>query len=148
MRMGFIFDNAWLIPAIPFISFLIVGLVISPISRRAAGAVATTSIFISAALACKLCWDYYHLYPPGTDQPAIIAWSFEWLRYSEFLSVKAGVLVDPPSVLLMVVVTVVSALIHLYSNGYMADDPGSGRFFTYLNLFTFSMLGLVVSTNN
>jgi NADH-quinone oxidoreductase subunit L len=145
--MGFIFDNAWLIPAIPFISFLIVGLIISPLSRRAAGAMATTSIFISAALACKLGWDYYHLYPPGTDQPAIIAWSFEWLRYSEFLSVKAGVLVDPPSVLLMVVVTVVSALIHLYSIGYMADDPGSGRFFTYLNLFTFSMLGLVVSTN-
>ncbi len=120
---------------------------VSPFSRRAAGIVATTSIFISAALACWLCWEYYHLYPPGSNQPIFVAWHFEWLSYFQFLSVNAGVLVDPQSVLLMIVVTVVSALIHLYSIGYMANDTGSGRYFTYLNLFTFSMLGLVVAPN-
>ncbi len=145
--MGFIFEHAWLIPALPFFSFLIVGLTISPFSRRAVGVVATASIFISAALACWLCWEYYQLYPPGFEQPSIVAWSFEWLRYYQFLSVNIGVLIDPPSVLLMVIVTVVSAFIHLYSIGYMADDTSSGRYFTYLNLFTFSMLGLVVAPN-
>lgn len=147
MSVGFIFENSWLIPALPFFSFLFVGLVLRLISRRAAGIVATSSIFVSAILACWLCWEYYGLYPPGTDQPALVAWSFEWLKYFDFLSVNAGVLVDPASILLMVVVTVVSSLIHLYSIGYMADDEGYGRYFTYLNLFTFSMLGLVVAPN-
>ena len=145
--MGFVFEHSWLIPALPFFSFLIVGLIVSPLSRRAAGVVATLSIFASAVLACWLCWEYFHLYPPGSHQPTFVAWNFEWLRYYQFLSVNAGVLVDPPAILLMVIVTVVSAFIHLYSIGYMADDDGSGRYFTYLNLFTFSMLGLVVAPN-
>ncbi len=145
--MGFIFDNSWLIPALPFFSFLIVGLVVSPLSRRAAGIVATISIFASAFLACWLCWEYFTLFPPGTEQPTIIAWDFQWLNYFRFLSVNVGVLVDPLSILLMVVVTVVSALIHLYSIGYMSGDPGFGRYFTFLNLFTFSMLGLVIAPN-
>jgi NADH-quinone oxidoreductase subunit L len=145
--VGFIFENSWIIAALPFFSFLLVGLFVRLISRRAAGIVATSSIFLSAFFACWLAWEYYHIYPPGTGHPAFVAWSFEWLKYFDFLSVNAGVLVDPASVLLMVVVTVVSAFIHLYSIGYMAGDEGYGRYFTYLNLFTFSMLGLVVSPN-
>lgn len=147
MSVGFIFDNSWLIPAFPFFSFLLVGLAVRIISRRAAGIIATSSIFASAILACWLGWEYYHLYPPGLEHPAIVAWSFEWLKYYDFLAVNVGVLVDPASILLMLVVTIVSALIHLYSIGYMSGDEGYGRYFTYLNLFTFSMLGLVVAPN-
>jgi NADH-quinone oxidoreductase subunit L len=146
-ELGFALTHAWLIPALPFLSFAVVGLFVSPRSVRAAGIVATASIFASAAVACLLAWEYYHLYPPGGEHPAIVPWSIVWLPYSAGLTAKAGVLVDPISVLLMVVVTVVSALIHLYSIGYMHGDRGYGRFFTYLNLFTFSMLGLVVASN-
>lgn len=147
MSMGFVFDYSWLIPGLPFFSFLVVGLLVRLISSRAAGIVATLSVSVSALLALWLCWEYFHLYPPGSDQPIIIAWSFQWLNYHQFLAVNAGVLVDAPALLLMVVVTFVSALVHIYSIGYMRDDPGYGRYFTFLNLFTFSMLGLVVAPN-
>ena len=85
--------------------------------------------------------------PAGREHTALITWTCEWLRYQTGLTVNIGVLVDPISVLLMIVVTTVSALVHLYSIGYMHGDEGYGRFFTYLNLFTFSMLGLVVAPN-
>ncbi|HSH00242.1 MAG TPA: proton-conducting transporter membrane subunit, partial [candidate division Zixibacteria bacterium] len=145
--MSPVFDTAWLIPALPFFSFIVVALFVSPASKRAAGVVATASVFAAAFLALRLALEYYTLYPPGADHPSFVAWDFRWLPYAEYLQVNAGVLLDPASVLLLVVVTVVSALVHLYSLGYMKGDPGYGRYFAYLNLFTFSMLGLVVAPN-
>jgi len=146
-HLGPALTNAWLVPAIPFFSFIIVGLFIRPLSKKAAGIVATLAVFASALVACSLAWEYYHLYPPGMAHPAIIPCSFQWMSYQPGLAVYMGVLVDPISVLLMVVVTVVSALVHLYSIGYMRGDEGYGRYFALMNLFTFSMLGLVVAPN-
>ena len=145
--LSFVFHNAWLIPGLPFLSFIIVGLFIRPFSQKAAGIVATLSIFASALFACWLAWDYFHLFPPGSERAALVPWHFEWLRYQDQLTVGMGVLVDPISVLLMVVVTTVSSLVHLYSIGYMHGERGYGRYFTFLNFFTFSMLGLVVAPN-
>jgi NADH-quinone oxidoreductase subunit L len=146
-ELPFVLQHAWLIPALPFFSFLVVGLFVRPLSKKASGLIATLSIFAAAACAYTLAWEYYRLYPPGAEHPAIVVWSFEWLKYDEGLAVSAGVLIDPIAALLLVVVTTVSALVHLYSIGYMHADDGRGRFFTYLNLFTFSMLGLVVAPN-
>ncbi len=145
-QFSFVFRNAWLIPAIPLVSFAVLGLFVSPISKRLAGVIGTVAIFISAAFAFLLAWNYF-LSPAGKEHTALIAWTCEWLRYQTGLTVNIGVLVDPISVLLMSVVTTVSALVHLYSIGYMHGDEGYGRFFGYLNLFTFSMLGLVVAPN-
>ena len=144
---GFAMNHAWLIPAIPLFSFAIVGLFIRPYSPKAAGVVATSAIFAACAMALKLAWEYLQMSPEGAGPLTLVPWSTEWLRYDENLVVSVGVLVDPISVLLMVVVTTVSALVHLYSIGYMHGDPGYGRYFTFLNLFTFSMLGLVVAPN-
>ena len=146
-HLGFALRNAWLIPALPLFSFAIVGVFIRPVSKRLAGVVGVSSIFLSAFFAYWVACAYFSLYPPGQEHPAIIPWTFEWLRYQQGLSVYVGIFIDPISVLLMVVVTTVSALVHLYSMGYMKGDEGYGRFFTYLNLFTFSMLGLVVAPN-
>ena len=146
-NLGFALRHAWLIPALPLVSFAIVGLIIRPLSKKLAGIVGIASIFASACMAYWVAWEYFTLYAPGQEHPAIIPWAVDWLRYQPGLSVSVGVLVDPISVLLMVVVTTVSALVHLYSAGYMHGDEGYGRFFTYLNLFTFSMLGLVVAPN-
>ncbi|MDP2989964.1 MAG: NADH-quinone oxidoreductase subunit L, partial [Kiritimatiellota bacterium] len=140
-------NNAWLVPGIPLFSFLVVALCIRPLSQKAAGIVATASIFLSAFCAYLLAWEYFHLFPAGAEHPALVPWSAVWLAYQPNLVVSVGVLVDPISVLLMVVVTTVSALIHLYSIGYMRGDPGFSRYFAFLNLFTFSMLGLVVAPN-
>ena len=145
--LGFALKHAWLIPGIPFFSFLVVGLLIRPLSDRAASIVATVSIFMAAFFAYLLAWEYFHLFPPGAEHTTLVPWSFGWLSYQKNLAVNVGVLVDPISVLLMIVVTTVSALVHLYSLGYMHGDPGISRYFTFLNLFTFSMLGLVVSPN-
>ncbi len=139
------FAYAWLVPALPLLSFAIVGLFIAPRSRQAAGLVATASVLAATVIAVIIAAQYYVAFPSGGD--AIIAWSFAWLEYAPGLTATIGVLLDPISVLLLVVVTVVSLLVHIYSLGYMADDPGSGRYFTFLNLFTFSMLGLVVAPN-
>jgi NADH-quinone oxidoreductase subunit L len=145
--LPFIVQNAWLVVAIPFVSFLFVGLVVRPLLPRAAGVVATLSIFAAAFVAFGIAWEYFHLFPPGASHPAIVPFAFEWLRFMPGFSVNVGVLLDPISVLLLLVVTSVSALVHLYSIGYMHGDPGTPRFFTWLNLFTFSMLGLVISPN-
>ena len=146
-QLGFALRNSWLIPLLPFVGFVVVGLFLRPISKKASGIFATLMVFASAVLAYMLAWEYYHMYPPGAEHPAIVAWSFEWLKYQASLTVNVGVLVDPISVLLLIVVTTVSSLVHLYSIGYMHGDTGYGRYFSFLNLFTFSMLGLVVAPN-
>ena len=144
---GWMMQHAWLVPALPLVSFAVTGLLIGPISKRAAGLVATLSIVAAMACAYLLGWEYFTAYPAGHEHPILVPWSFEWLRYQPGLAVNVGVLVDPISVLLMIVVTTVSALVHIYSNAYMHGEYGFGRYFTFLNLFTFSMLGLVVAPN-
>jgi NADH-quinone oxidoreductase subunit L len=146
-ELPFALRNAWLVAAIPFVSFALVGLALRPLAPRLAGAVATLAIFAAAAMAYAVAIAYYGLYPPGAEHPALVPFAVEWLRYQPGFTISMGALVDPISVLLIVVVTTVSALVHLYSLGYMRGDPGFGRFFTYLNLFTFSMLGLVLAPN-
>ncbi|MCM2277695.1 MAG: NADH-quinone oxidoreductase subunit L [Oligoflexia bacterium] len=145
-ELGFALRNAWLILAIPFFSFLVVGLFIRPRAPKLAGIVATLAVFASAGFAYALAVEYLSL--GGHDGwKTIVPWSFEWLRFQEHLAVHIGVIVDPISVLLMVVVTTVSSLVHLYSLGYMHGEAGFGRYFTWLNLFTFSMLALVTAPN-
>jgi NADH-quinone oxidoreductase subunit L len=148
MEVGFILKNAWLIPGIPLCSFLVTALLSRPRTGKVAGLVGTLAMMTSAACSALLAWQYFHV--PGGEagaHPSLIPWSMTWLPYQESLIARVGVLVDPISVLLMVVVTTVSSLVHLYSIGYMQGEKGFGRYFTYLSLFTFSMLGLVVSPN-
>src|SRR4249920_3057021 len=72
---------------------------------------------------------------------------YTWISTSGGLSFDIGFLIDPLSALMMVVVNFVSLLVHVYTIGYMKDDPGYQRFFSYISLFTFSMLMLVMSNN-
>lgn len=139
---------AWLVPAFPFISFLLIGLGVRLYSQKLAGMVATVSVGASAVSAYAVALSYFNLLPDAQGlRPTLIPWRFAWVNYMEGLRVDLGVLIDPISVLLMVVVTTVSFLVHLYSMGYMHGESGYGRYFTWLNLFTFSMLGLVVAPN-
>lgn len=142
--MHMILNSPWIIPALPLLSFIIVGLFIRPLSPKLAAIVATLSVGCSFLLSLTLAWLFFT--GPNPTQLSI-PWSFEWLRFQPGLNIQMGFLLDPISAMMLVVVTSVSFLVHLYSMGYMHDDPGYGRFFTYLNLFTFSMLGLVISPN-
>jgi NADH:ubiquinone oxidoreductase subunit 5 (subunit L)/multisubunit Na+/H+ antiporter MnhA subunit len=109
--------------------------------------VATALVFASMVLAWLVALRYFSLFPAGGLHPAVVSWQLPWLKAMPGLEFSIGTLLDPASLLLIVVVTTVSALVHLYSIGYMHGDPGQARYFTSLNLFTFSMLALVLAPN-
>jgi NADH-quinone oxidoreductase subunit L len=93
---------------------------------------------------------YYYFFANGTTEEVfqkITALNFTWLPFTEKLHVDMGVLLDPISVMMLVVISTVSFMVHIYSLGYMKGERGFERFFAFLSLFTFSMLGLVVATN-
>jgi NADH-quinone oxidoreductase subunit L len=136
--------NLLLILLLPFCSFLLLGLAGRKRLSSLAGIAGTTSLFISALLSVQSAWTYFASHT--THQPSV-AWSMEWLHFSEGLSIDMGIMVDPISMMMLVVVTVVSFMVHLYSLGYMKGDERFTTYYAYLSLFTFSMLGLVVSVN-
>lgn len=151
-------NYSWFILAIPLLSFLVIGFGIRPYSGKGAAWVGTTFIFGTFLTALSLAWSYFSAHALvdsggsgatslGETALYLIPWSFEWLRFQPGLIVHMGFLLDSISSLMIVVVTSISLLVHIYSLAYMDDDPGIGRFFTYLSLFTFSMLGLVIAPN-
>jgi NADH-quinone oxidoreductase subunit L len=71
---------------------------------------------------------------------------YTWMQLGE-LSLEVGFLIDPLTAMMMVVVTFVSLMVHIYTIGYMSEDEGYARFFSYISLFTFAMLMLVMSNN-
>jgi len=101
-----------------------------------------TSVFVvlSAILSIYVFWDGYKNNNYGNYK------IFEWISSGDFIA-NWSINVDPLSSIMLVVVTCVSALVHVYSIGYMNTDPNKPRFMSYLSLFTFSMLALVVSDN-
>lgn len=144
----FFLENAWLILALPLLSFAMVGLFIRPLSCKASGIFATLAIFLATVIAYGAAWEYFQLVPSASGaRQAILIPVFEWLRFQKGLSVNFGLLLDSISVMMLTVVTTVSFLVHLYSTSYMHGESGYGRYFTYLSLFTFSMLGLVLAPN-
>jgi NADH-quinone oxidoreductase subunit L len=137
-------NNLLLILLLPFCSFLLLGLAGRKRLSPLAGILGTTSLFISALLSVHSAWTYFS--STSSHKPEV-AWSMNWLQFSDSLSIDMGVLVDPISMMMLVVVTVVSFMVHLYSLGYMKGDERFTTYYAYLSLFTFSMLGLVVSVN-
>ncbi|GHV15746.1 NADH-quinone oxidoreductase subunit L [Fibrobacterales bacterium] len=106
---------------------------------------------LSAVFALGLSWQFVSAFGglPSAERVAI-PWSWEWLSLlSSFgeLSLKISFYLDPISVMMISVVSVIAFLVNIYSVGYMHEDEGAGRFFALLSLFAFSMLGLVVATN-
>ncbi len=132
-----------LVPLFPLIGFLLVALNVRRLTHGAASFIACTSVFASFAASLLLFMTLQHL-PQGEQQINITV--FDWIRVGDF-SATMGFLVDPLSILFMMIITGVGFLIHVYSIGYMHDDEGVNRFFSYLNLFVFFMLLLVMGSN-
>ncbi len=134
-------DHLWLVPLLPFLGFLVVGFFVQRRGEAAASTPAIAAIGLSAVVAWGAAIEYF----TTSLHHTLVPWKYEWLRFSPSLPGNVGILVDDISILLILVVTTISFLIHVYSQGYMHGDPGYPRFFAFLNLFTFSMLGLVLS---
>ena len=77
----------------------------------------------------------------------ITAFNITWLQLTDKLHIDLGILLDPISVMMLIVISTVSLMVHIYSLGYMKGEKGFERFFSFLSLFSFSMLGLVLATN-
>ena len=133
---------------IPLFAFLVNGLLGHKIKDSVSGVIATLALGTSAFL--SYCTAYNYFFKVGKVDGVyekIIAFNTTWVNFTDKLHIDLGVLIDPISVMMLVVITTISLLVHIYSLGYMKGDEGFTKFYAYLSLFTFSMLGLVVATN-
>ena len=137
-------DNVWLIPLFPLIGFLINGLFGKKIKNETViGAIGTGAIFLSFLVSCGILMELVRLAPEQRVFEKVV---YTWIHAGNFKADMAF-LVDPLSAVMIMVVTGVGSLIHLYSIGYMHGEAGYYRFFAYLNLFCMSMLLLVLGSN-
>ena len=134
---------------IPMVMFLFLGLFQGQLKGRSAGLIGTAGLAVTTVLAYWAAFDYFFVDGKGADgvYQKITEYNWVWLRFTENLHIDLGVLLDPISCMMLVVITTVSLMVHLYSLGYMKGERGFARYYAFLSLFSFSMLGLVVATN-
>lgn len=132
----------------PLFLFLFLGLVGVKLRPNIAGIIGTLGMGFCAVLAYSVAYQYFFVIGKTADSwQSIMPINFEWLRFTELLHIDLGILLDPISVMMLVVITTVSFMVHIYSLGYMHGEVGFQRYYALLSLFSFSMLGLVVATN-
>ena len=142
------FSYTLYIVLIPLFTFLITGLLGHKIKDSISGLIGTFGLGASAVISYLTAYNYFFkLGKVEGVYKAIIPFNTTWINFTDKLHIDLGVLIDPISVMMLVVITTVSLLVHIYSLGYMKGDKGFSRFFAFLSLFTFSMLGLVIATN-
>ena len=137
------FNILWLIPALPFFGFLVNGLVGKKVPKGIVSWVACGVVGLAFAAALLAFKDLLAL---SVEERFVTQTLFTWIPSGDFL-VNVGLQLDPLSAVMILVVTGVGFLIHVYSIGYMHSEEGYGRYFAYLNLFTFAMLTLVLADN-
>lgn len=125
---------------LPLLGFLINGLFGKNLPKIVVGSLATIAVFGSFCIAVSLFLNF-----DSESQPVIVK-AFEWFRVNG-IQINFGFQIDQLSLMMVMVITGIGSLIHLYSIGYMSHDKGFYKFFTYLNLFIFSMLLLVMGSN-
>jgi len=135
-----------LIPLLPLAGFLLLGLFGRTTFKNFSGIIGTLLLLVSTILAFYTAYDYF-VHSDAGLYPKDVVVSFTWLRFSDKLSIDMGLLLDPISVMMIVVVTFVSLMVHIYSLGYMKGEERYPAYYAFLSLFTFSMLGLVLSSN-
>ena len=136
---------------IPVFMFLFLGIVGVKLSKKTAGILGTLAMGVTTVIAYAAAFTYFF----GTEQGQVIdgvrqqltVLDLTWLEFTKNLVIKIGVLLDPISAMMLIVISTVSFMVHIYSLGYMDGERGFQRYYAFLSLFTFSMLGLVLATN-
>ena len=136
-----------LIPLIPLAVFLLLGIFNQQIKPAVSGYIGVFGLLASTMLSFYAAYQYFFvsgkldgIYQTFVDKTV-------WIKFTDTLQIDMGILVDPISVMMLIVVSVVSLMVNIYSRGYMKGDDGYTKFFAFLGLFTFSMFGLVLATN-
>ena len=136
---------------IPLVMFLFLGIAGVKMGKKTAGIIGTLAMLVTTVIAYAAAFTYFF----GTDQGQVIdgvrqqitVMDLTWLEFTKHLVIKIGVLLDPISAMMLIVISTVSLMVHIYSLGYMDGERGFQRYYAFLSLFTFSMLGLVLATN-
>ncbi len=131
----------WLIPLFPLLGFLINGLGRNMLSKTVVGFVGCLSVLASFAVSVGIFLELN-----SSETKSFIIPIFDWISAGT-VKIPFSFLIDPLSALMLLIVTGIGFLIHVYSTGYMNHDAGFGKFFSYLNLFIFFMLLLVLGSN-
>lgn len=159
------YSYAFLILLLPFLSFLLLGLLGMKMPKKVAGYIGTALMLVVVCLCYYTAYQYF--FGVGREAsglyPTVTAFNITWLDFGKSpifgidLLFKIGFRLTPISTMMLLVITTVSLMVHIYSFGYMAErdenyqvegyEKGFQRFYAFLSLFTMSMLGLVVATN-
>ncbi|HUN04506.1 MAG TPA: NADH-quinone oxidoreductase subunit L, partial [Niabella sp.] len=133
---------------VPVISFVLLGLFGRKYFSKSAGLIGVFLLLLTTALSLYTAYQYFFVngLVDGIYQK-IDAFKFTWLTFSPGVSIDMGIMLDPISVMMLVVVSSVSLMVHIFSLGYMKGEERFATYYSFLGLFTFAMLGLVVSSN-
>ena len=131
---------------LPFLSFLLLGVWGKWLSHKVAGLIGTLSLAAVTVMSYMTAWTYFTADRVGGIYETLVPYNFEWLPMGS-LHFDMGIMLDPISVMMLIVISTVSLMVHIYSFGYMHGERGFQRYYAFLSLFTMSMLGLVVATN-
>ena len=139
-----------LILALPLCMFLVLGITGHKMSHKMAGILGTLGMGAALVLAYTTAFTYFfsgNFVDEAGNRIQHIVFNYDWLAFTDSLVINLGFLLDPISAMMLVVITTISFMVHLYSLGYMHGETGFQRYYAFLSLFSFSMLGLVVATN-
>jgi NADH-quinone oxidoreductase subunit L len=136
-----------LIPLVPLAVFLLLGLNSQKIKPAISGYIGVLGLSVSAVLSFYTAYQYFLVDGKVDGVYQTFVNKTVWMNFTDTLHIDMGILIDPISVMMLVIVSIVSLMVHIYSRGYMKGDDGYTRFFAFLSLFTFSMYGLVLATN-
>jgi NADH-quinone oxidoreductase subunit L len=137
-----------LIPLLPLAGFVLLGLFGRTYFKKSSGIIGTAILLTSTVLSVYTAYEYFFVSGKvdGVYQK-IIPLQYTWLEFSKGVSIDMGIILDPISVMMLIVVTFVSLMVHIYSLGYMKGEERYPTYYSFLSLFTFSMLGLVLASN-
>ena len=142
------YSYVFLILLLPALSFVVLGLAGMKMSHKTAGIIGTTVLATVFCLSLYTAYQYFFgVGRVGETYSTVTVFDFTWLKFTELLTFNIGFRLSPISVMMLIVITTVSFMVHIYSFGYMHGEKGFQRYYAFLSLFTMSMLGLVVATN-
>ena len=131
---------------LPLLSFLVLGLAGMKMQHKVAGLIGTCSLGVVTLLSYLTAFQYFTADRVDGIYQTVVPYNYTWLPLGN-LHFDMGILLDPISVMMLIVISTVSLMVHIYSFGYMHGEKGFQRYYAFLSLFTMSMLGLVVATN-
>ena len=142
------YEYSFLILLLPLLTFLVLGLAGMKMSHKTAGLIGTCSLGVVTILSYLTAFQYFFTDGRNAEgiYQTIVPYNFTWLPLGQ-LHFDLGILLDPISVVMLIVISTVSLMVHIYSFGYMHGEKGFQRYYAFLSLFTMSMLGLVLATN-